>query len=149
MLAACAGLSAYLVRPFMVDKVIGRPATTWEDVASKVTFVPYRPSYLPPDAGTPGFRIFRPYEHFEEVVITYENGLVIKEGNFETENNLGEEQPTQVRGAEEARFDKFDERTLVFRKVDTWVMLSGVSDEELLRVAESMDFVLPPLENEE
>ncbi len=124
---------------------VGERADSWDDASSRVNIELYEPDSLPPGAGDPVISVFRPFEGVEEVRAQYPSGLVVAQSNAESVNNPPRKQPVQVRGFDEAYFETFEQRTLVLRKgpVDnayghTWIMLSGASDPDLFRIAESM-----------
>lgn len=100
----------------------------------------YKPDYLPPRVGNPTIRVTTSGEA-ETMTATYAGGLVLRQTNSALREIVGGTglEPAAVRGSEEAGFARWrGVRALLFRKGDSWLVLSGQPDAELVRVAESL-----------
>lgn len=113
-------------------------ASGYAEVANRVSFQLYQPSYLPPGAGEPLHRVPASSQDVQEVTARYPGGLILEQSSEQTVVGGATTQPVKVQGAEEAFFSDFAQRTLVFRKGNTWINLAGAEDEELIKVAESL-----------
>lgn len=112
-------------------------AAGYQEVAREVSFQVYQPGYLPPDSGEPLHRVPAARAGVQEAVARYPSGLIFEQSN--EQSVVGQDTtPATVRGAEEAYFADFAQRTLVLRKGGTWITLAGAPDAELVRVAESL-----------
>ena len=100
----------------------------------------YEPAYLPPGVDYPMIRVTTSGQS-ETMTATYAGGLVLRQTNSELREIVGGTglEPTAVRGSEEAGFARWrGVKALLFRKGDSWLVLSGQPDAELVRVAESL-----------
>ncbi len=100
----------------------------------------YEPGYLPPGVGYPTIRVTTSGES-ETMTATHAGGLVLRQTNSELRKIVGGArlEPTRVRASEEAGFARWrGVRALLVRKGDSWLILSGQPDAELVRVAESL-----------
>lgn len=142
VLLACVGIG--LLGRVIDKRLIGDPVSSWAEAASRVQVEVYEPVRLPPGAGAPRIGISRPTEGGEEVRAIYPGGLTIEESNAQRVAGPEQEQAAvEVEGAEDAYFIvEGDQRTLVVNKggtvFGTWISLSGTSDDELVRIAESL-----------
>ncbi len=138
--ALACGLLLFVLRDRLAG-LVGDPVDSWEGAAAQTaTITVYRPAYLPPGTGEPSLSISHPFEGVEEVRAMYGTGLVIVQSNAALEaEDPSEHQPASVEGAGEAYFVPGPVRTLVVDEGGTWVMLEGLPDAELLRIAQSLE----------
>jgi hypothetical protein len=117
---------------------------SWSEAASRTQLRVYQPAYLPAISGTPEIRTASLGEIAQDLTAEYPGGLTISESEGPSASGDPIE-AVSVRGAERAYFDTFEgARILVVGKGDTWVLLSGLEDQELIRVAESLRPVAVP-----
>ncbi len=101
----------------------------------------YKPAYLPHGVSYPTIRVTTSGPS-ETMTATYAGGLVLRQTNQGLQDIAGSAslQPAAVPGAEEAGFAEWrGVRSLLLRKGDAWVVLSGQPDPELVRVAGSLE----------
>ncbi len=125
------------------------PPLTFATAAVSTELRVLEPGYVPPGSGEPSIGTYGGDDGYRELTAVYPGGLVVLESN----RNLlvGEcERIVEVWGAEESCFGTTrDSQTpnrelplrdgsLLLRKDDTWVALSGLSDQELIKVAKSL-----------
>ena len=138
LIAILAMVGVLLVQQRNTPGVAGGIVPGWREAATQVGFQLYEPGYLPTGAGPAEIRVVRPQERVDEVGIRYSGSLRIEQSPVQTVVGSGDRSAATVRGADQAYFVQFAQRTLVVRKGGTWISLSGAPDAELVRIAESL-----------
>jgi len=122
------------------DELQSKTATTWSEAATFTDLTLYEPTYLPEGSGQVTIDIFGVGGLLQTATATYESKLAIYEVNRNADTSSSSStESVEVEGADEARWSSENaERTLNIRKGDTWIALSRISDDELLKVGASL-----------
>jgi hypothetical protein len=129
------------------------PPLTYASAASATELSVYEPHDVPAGYGEPDIGTYGGDDGYRELVAVYPGGLTLLESNRRL--LTGEcAQRMHIRGAEESCFgiakgsQAFElpgsSRALVLRRDSTWIALSGASDPELVRIAESFKQISAP-----
>ncbi len=147
-LLACvaAGISGVLMGLTPLAQTLFAPIT-WHDAAASTELVVYEPGFVPSGSGEPHIATYGADDDYRELTAIYPGGLAVIENNRGLLDG-GCEQRIAVQSAENYCFAvvkatsvlEFPERNraLVLHKGDTWIALSGATDDELIQVAESL-----------
>ena len=112
---------------------------SWPEAAAQTDLPVFAPASVPPGSGKPEISAFEAGSSVKIVEAAYPGGLQVVQANGRTAPSRGAA-PVEVRGADEAEWVTEDGgRALLLRRGDTWIALSGLSnDRELVRIAESL-----------
>ncbi len=139
VLAALTCVAAVVLSSLAARRVAQQVETgttqSWSEAAARTDLQVYEPTYLPPSSGTPEIIVVGLGNALQTVTANYAGGLQIVEINRkQEEGNVRRE--VSVRGAERAYIATSG--ALMVRKGTTWIILNGASEDELLRIAESL-----------
>lgn len=111
----------------------------WTDIVNDTDIEVYAPKYVPSGAGKPQI-VALGVGGFKTVQAKYTNSpLVIAESNNGGNDNSQNKRNAQVNGAKEAWFtDNKNGNSLVVHKGSTWIIITGVKDDEMLKIANSL-----------
>ncbi len=143
LLAALAGAAVTALGFVVGNALVGgfsmSPMTSWTEAAVKTQLDVYVPGYLPPGTGEPELNTSDFMRLIPELEAAYPSGLMIIESDTNSTHG-GCAEKTRVGGAEEACFRIADSgaRALAVRKGATWIQIVGISDEEAVKVGESL-----------
>ena len=112
----------------------------WQEAANLARTDTFKPTSVPEDADGPKLTVRGiPGDSSRPLAAEYGDGLVIREAHMDVDPQL-EDEPAEVEGADDAWWGTVREETYLYvKRGETLVILSGLTREDLLQTASSLE----------